>query len=82
MTVFSVPQHEGHSWHDWTCAFINNNATAINVPYPFEEERWQDWAQELCLVAELIGYQMPWPQGYRTWREWVDELAQALVASA
>lgn len=81
MTVnFYVPEPEGHTWDDWTCAFINANPTVVGLPQFLDEDRWEEWAQELCVSMELLGHALPWPQTQPTWQEWVQQLSSALVA--
>lgn len=82
MTVFNlyVPEPEGHTWDDWACAFINANPQVVNIPQPFAEQEWREWAQQVCVVAELLGHNMPWPSIQPLWPDWVHDLSAALVA--
>ena len=43
-----------------------------------DEERWQEWADRLCLSKVGRAYSVPSPYGFDRWQEWAIRVFQIL----
>lgn len=76
---FIVLPTQSMSFQYWA-ATLQTDYSSQDVPLPFSENMWQDWAQALKERNVFQNNEIPDPRQFSDWRSWATRLVQVLNA--